>query len=63
MDKHTKASLLVLIGILTASLLYHFIVRPMHRDNELGRCLEQAESHSSRILKQEARDNCFKQFK
>ena len=53
----------IFIGILAIafSVFYYLVVRPIQNSNQLGKCLERAESIRS-VQKQVYRDNCFKQY-
>jgi len=63
MSNLVKVCILVITVATVISLLHFFVFRPIHKDNELGRCLERAESVSSYYkVKQDYRDNCFKQY-
>ncbi len=56
---------LVSLLAITGSIFYYLVIRPMDRDNALGRCLEKVEikySRSTQRYKQFHRDNCFSQF-
>lgn len=57
-----------IIGIIfiAGSSFYYLVLRPMHKDNELGRCLEKVQNgHYKQGEKamQFYRENCFKQYK
>ena len=41
--------------IIALSIMYYLVIRPIHKDNELGNCLLNAR-------RQQAKENCFKQY-
>ncbi|EKE00324.1 MAG: hypothetical protein ACD_22C00047G0010 [uncultured bacterium] len=53
----------VSVMVIALSVFYYLVILPIHTSNELGRCLKRAEAHPYEKLKQDYRDNCFKQFK
>ena len=61
-DKYIKLIIIVSVPTVALSLFYYLVIRPIHNGNELGKCLERAESQRYYEYEQDYRDNCFRQF-
>ena len=62
MDKTLRIVITIAVAVIAFSVFYVLVLRPIHRDNELGRCLERAEQIRANRIKVEYRNNCFKQY-
>jgi len=59
-DSLLKKTIILTLLIVSFSILYHLVLRPIHRDNELGRCLEKA--YQERSYVKQSIDYCFQQY-
>lgn len=49
--------------IIALSIMYYLVIRPIHKDNELGNCLLDAHNmNGSNTRRQQAKENCYKQY-
>lgn len=63
-NKALKIAAIATLIVFSCSMFYFFVLRPIHTDNELGRCLEKVEQeHRNEGSREHFKEYCFKQFR